>query len=116
MANLRSKSCVDWRAQDEESRYKEGTGPYDQRSYSMRYAPPYSQPAPGKMSFKNGKNSGDAAKSSTSKGWTLSDPEMQRKKRVAGYKMYSAEGKIKMSFRRSFKWIKDRCTMVVYGW
>uniref|UniRef100_A0A803PEM2 Uncharacterized protein n=1 Tax=Cannabis sativa TaxID=3483 RepID=A0A803PEM2_CANSA len=43
---------------------------------------------------------------STSKSWSLNDPELQRKKRVAGYKAYVVEGKMKGSFRKSFKWIK----------
>lgn len=43
------------------------------------------------------------------------DAEFQRKKRVAGYKVYSVEGKLKGSFRKSFRWIKDKCINVVYG-
>ncbi|KAM7277036.1 hypothetical protein ACFE04_018902 [Oxalis oulophora] len=54
--------------------------------------------------------------SSSSKSWRLDDPEFQRKKRVASYKMYSVEGKVKGTFRRSFRWLKDRYTKVVYGW
>ncbi|KAH0969838.1 hypothetical protein GBA52_028434 [Prunus armeniaca] len=41
------------------------------------------------------------------------DPELQRKKRVASYKMYSVEGKMKGSFRKSFRWLKDKCTQVL---
>ncbi|KAH9619152.1 hypothetical protein KSS87_015294 [Heliosperma pusillum] len=33
---------------------------------------------------------------------------MQRKKRVASYKSFSVEDKLKKSFSKSFKWIKDR--------
>lgn len=36
------------------------------------------------------------------------DPEVKRRKRVAGYNMYSVEGKLKSSFRSSFKWIKGK--------
>ncbi|KAG2334258.1 hypothetical protein Bca52824_005438 [Brassica carinata] len=39
-----------------------------------------------------------------------------KKKRVASYKMYSVEGKVKGSFRKSFRWLKQRYTQVVYGW
>ncbi|XP_050382811.1 uncharacterized protein LOC126799616 [Argentina anserina] len=53
---------------------------------------------------------------STSKIWSLADPELRRKKRVAGYKVYSAEEKMKGSFKKSFKWIKSTYTQVVYGW
>ena len=42
-----------------------------------------------------------------SKSWSFSDPELQRKKRVAGYKIYAAEGKMKGSLRKSFRWIKN---------
>ncbi|KAJ0792998.1 hypothetical protein HanOQP8_Chr01g0024681 [Helianthus annuus] len=60
------------------------------------------------------------------KQWSFSDPEfqrkkrvagykVQRKKRVAGYKVYSVEGKLKVSFRKSFRWIKDKYNHVVYG-
>ncbi|CAJ1955464.1 unnamed protein product [Sphenostylis stenocarpa] len=38
-----------------------------------------------------------------SKSWSFSDPELQRKKRVAGYKIYAAEGKMKGSLRKSFR-------------
>ncbi|CAN0906838.1 hypothetical protein LINGRAHAP2_LOCUS24471 [Linum grandiflorum] len=52
-----------------------------------------------------------------SKSWGLNlDPELQRKKRVVSYKAYSVEGKMKGSFRKSFRWIKDTCNQVVYGW
>ncbi|KAM7483868.1 hypothetical protein LguiB_008451 [Lonicera macranthoides] len=44
--------------------------------------------------------------SSTSKIWSLSDPELQRKKRIASYKVYSVGGKMKLSLRKSFTWIK----------
>ncbi|GFZ16253.1 ABC family ABC transporter, putative [Actinidia rufa] len=44
---------------------------------------------------------------------TLSSRE---RKRVASYRAYSVEGKVKRSFRKSFKWIKDRYNQVVYGW
>ncbi|KAK9102531.1 hypothetical protein Sjap_019785 [Stephania japonica] len=54
--------------------------------------------------------------SSSSKIWNFGDPEFQRRKRVASYKMYGVEGKMKGSFRRSFRWLKDRYTRVVYGW
>ncbi|TYG67016.1 hypothetical protein ES288_D05G045200v1 [Gossypium darwinii] len=54
--------------------------------------------------------------SSSSNPWSFGDPEFQRKKRVASYKMYSVEGKVKGSLRRSFRWLKDKYTQVVYGW
>ncbi|KAI3854987.1 hypothetical protein MKW92_049665 [Papaver armeniacum] len=62
------------------------------------------------MKFKKAKSGG------TSKIWCFNDPELQRKKRVASYKVYSVEGNIKGTFRKSVRWIKDRYTKVVYGW
>uniref|UniRef100_A0ACD5XH12 Uncharacterized protein n=1 Tax=Avena sativa TaxID=4498 RepID=A0ACD5XH12_AVESA len=46
----------------------------------------------------------------------LGDPDMERKRRVAAYKAYAVEGKMKGSFRKSFRWIKDRYLHIVYGW
>lgn len=46
--------------------------------------------------------------------WSFSDPEFQRKTRVASYKAYCVQGRVKGSFRKSFRWVKDRCTQVVY--
>ena len=78
---------------------------YELRSYSASYAQT-------QMEMKKGeKGCGSFPKS-----WSLSDPEFQRKKRVASYKMYSVEGKMKGSFRNSFRWLKRRCEQVVYGW
>ncbi|KAI3975900.1 hypothetical protein MKX01_021755 [Papaver californicum] len=62
------------------------------------------------VKFKKAKSGG------TSKIWCFNDPELQRKKRVASYKVYSVEGNIKGTFRKSVRWIKDRYTKVVYGW
>ncbi|KAG4197557.1 hypothetical protein ERO13_A05G031100v2 [Gossypium hirsutum] len=44
----------------------------------------------------------------------LNDPELQRKKRVASYKVYDVEGRVKGSLK-SFRWLKDRYTRIVYG-
>ena len=51
------------------------------------------------------------------KGWmmNLSDAELQRKKRVASYKVYGVQGKLKASFRNSFRWIKNTCSHLVNG-
>lgn len=82
--------------------------PYDLRSYSVSYA--QTQMGPNKdLKLKKGEKS-------ISKSWSFADPELQRKKRVASYKMYSVEGKVKGSFRKSFRWLKVKYTQVVYGW
>ncbi|CAA7029992.1 unnamed protein product [Microthlaspi erraticum] len=83
--------------------YQGGPGAGDFRSYSASYA--------------TTENDLKKEKSiARSKSWGITDPELQRKKRVASYKMYSVEGKVKGSFRKSFRWLKQRYTQVVYGW
>ncbi|XP_021738974.1 uncharacterized protein LOC110705418 [Chenopodium quinoa] len=49
---------------------------------------------------------------SNSKVWCFSDPEFKRKKRVASYRAYTVEGKVKGSFKRSFNWLKEK---LLYG-
>ncbi|KAK7402250.1 hypothetical protein VNO78_14367 [Psophocarpus tetragonolobus] len=97
---FRSKSCRD-------ERYCGGkvapTSMQDLRCYSASNA---------SSEGKKGKTT--AAK--PSKSWSFSDPELQRKKRIAGYKIYAAEGKMKSSLRKSFSWIKNTYTQVLYGW
>lgn len=88
---------------------------HDFRSYSTSYASSYADPQMGKdlKKFKKGKST----KGSSSKSWSfIDDPEFQRKKRVATYKAYAVEGKMKGSLSKSFRWLKDRYTRVVYGW
>ncbi|XP_050218926.1 uncharacterized protein LOC126669487 [Mercurialis annua] len=86
------------------------TGSYELRSYSAAYAQTQMANYNNNLKLKKDKST------SSCKNWSLSDPEFQRKKRVASYKMYSVEGQVKGSFRRSFRWLKDRYTQVVYGW
>ncbi|OAY53170.1 uncharacterized protein LOC110612693 [Manihot esculenta] len=112
MEGFRSKSCRDGRMQIEEY-YGDKAGPkgmQNLRSYSVNYAQPNQF---GKeVKIKKGKNN----VGSSSKSWILNDPELQRKKRVASYKVYAMEGKMKGSFRKSFRWIKDTYTQMLYGW
>ncbi|WVZ71444.1 hypothetical protein U9M48_020031 [Paspalum notatum var. saurae] len=41
------------------------------------------------------------------------DPEMKRRRRVAGYKAYGVEGKVKASLRRGLKWFKRKCSGIL---
>lgn len=50
-----------------------------------------------------------------SKSWSLNNPELLRKKRVATYKVYAVEGRVKGSLKKSLRWLKDRYTRIVYG-
>ncbi|KAL7095990.1 hypothetical protein ACP275_10G057100 [Erythranthe tilingii] len=61
--------------------------------------------------FKKGKSMNGVG----SKNWSFSDPELLRKKRVASYKAYTVEGKMKGSIKKSFRWLKERYTLMVYG-
>ncbi|KAD6455077.1 hypothetical protein E3N88_09783 [Mikania micrantha] len=61
------------------------------------------------------KTSSRSTNGSMSKSWSFTDPELQRKKRVASYKAYTVEGKVKGSIKKSFRWIKDKYTQMVYG-
>ncbi|KAJ8774050.1 hypothetical protein K2173_009481 [Erythroxylum novogranatense] len=115
MDNFRSKSCRGERMQME-SYYADKAAPtsmQDLRSYSVSYAGSV-QPNQLCKEVKVKKGKGNLGLSS--KSWSFTDPELQRKKRVASYKVYAMEGRMKVSFRKSFKWIKDTCSKVVHGW
>lgn len=107
MEELRSSSYNDGTTDEIES-----YNSHDLRCYSASYA---STRAPNKKEFKVKKGKNAIGSSSFKTGWNLSDPELQRKKRVMGYKVYDMEGKMKGSFRKSFRWIKDKCNRLVYG-
>ncbi|EPS68829.1 hypothetical protein M569_05942 [Genlisea aurea] len=91
--------------------------PSDFRSHSISYRPSSSSshesgaPQPWDPPRKVDENTGSALKS-----WSFSDPEFQRKKRVASYKVYAVEGQVKGSFRKTFRWLKQRYTQMVHGW
>uniref|UniRef100_A0A5B6YVV1 DUF3511 domain protein n=1 Tax=Davidia involucrata TaxID=16924 RepID=A0A5B6YVV1_DAVIN len=122
MENFRSKSCRDGDGRMQMESYS-GVGGrpapnsmHDLRSYSTSYAASSVQP-PTQMGKEVKKiKKGKSSVGSSSKSWSFNDPELQRKKRVASYKVYAVEGKMKGSFRKSFRWIKDTYTQVVYGW
>lgn len=91
----------------------------DLRSYSTSYAnhtsTNHDQVPAGKEIIKMKKSKSTFGSAST-KSWSLSDPELQRKKRVAGYKVYTVEGKMKGSLRKSFKWMKNTYNQMINGW
>ncbi|KAL6964670.1 hypothetical protein U1Q18_035729 [Sarracenia purpurea var. burkii] len=41
--------------------------------------------------------------------------ELQRRKRIAKYKWYAVEGKVKASLKDGFRWLKRRCSQIVHG-
>ncbi|MBA0563056.1 hypothetical protein Golob_008062 [Gossypium lobatum] len=52
----------------------------------------------------------------SSKPWGFTDPEMRRKKRIAKYKVYTVEGKMKASLSKGLRWIKNKCSQIVHGY
>nr|KYP74219.1 hypothetical protein KK1_006889 [Cajanus cajan] len=50
------------------------------------------------------------------KPWSFGDPETKRRKRIARYKVYAVEGKVKASLRNGIRWIKDTCSRIVHGY
>ena len=124
MADLRSNTFKDNQMQLETysggfnggrpaNNFNTSSGFQDFRCYSASYATSSQPPIPQRDDqVKKGK----ASNGSLSKSWSLNDPEFQRKRRVASYKAYSVEGKMKGSFRKSFRWIKDRYYQMVHGW
>jgi len=105
---FRSKSCKDQSLRIES--YSGGrvapSSMQDLRSYSTNYASNSS-------AFDQNKVEKSKSKfSKASKSWSFNDPELQRKKRVAGYKVYDVEGKMKGSFKKSLRWIKNTCTQL----
>lgn len=131
MEDFRSKSYSDGGRYEMESYNNDGgyskhnnsnsnsksSGFQDFRCYSASYASSSDKnnaqiDVPKEIKFKKGKSTNG----SISKSWSFNDPELQRKKRVASYKVYAVEGKVKGSIKKSFRWLKERCTRVVYGW
>ncbi|CAJ1869060.1 unnamed protein product [Sphenostylis stenocarpa] len=41
--------------------------------------------------------------------WWCNEAERKRQRRVAKYKLYATEGKIKHSFKKGFRWFKIKC-------
>ncbi|QCD98424.1 uncharacterized protein LOC114191125 [Vigna unguiculata] len=45
--------------------------------------------------------------------WWWNEAERKRQRRVARYKFYATEGKIKHSFKKGFRWFKLKCIRIV---
>ncbi|KAJ4820998.1 DUF3511 domain protein [Rhynchospora pubera] len=81
------------------------------RSSSISCAWPPNQNEP---DIQNGKEARHLKRGSSLKVFT--DPDFQRKRRVASYKAIGYHGKVKGSFKDNFKWVKEKCIQVVNGW
>ncbi|KAJ6883360.1 hypothetical protein NC652_030553 [Populus alba x Populus x berolinensis] len=51
--------------------------------------------------------------SKSAKSWWNS-PETKRKKRVARYKLYAVEGKVKSSIKKGLCWVKRTCYRIIH--
>ncbi|RLN18431.1 uncharacterized protein C2845_PM02G28570 [Panicum miliaceum] len=88
--------------------YRNEVVPYGDRRLDIVVKPPArSPPPPLPASTRSGGGAGSA--------WCFSDPEMKRRRRVASYKAYSVEGKVKASLRRGFRWIKAKCSELIHS-
>lgn len=73
--------------------------------------PEYSSAYSGEFGFRDGRSNSYNFNGPYQKGngfATSTDPELQRKKRVASYNVFTVERKLKSSVRSSFKWIKNK--------
>ncbi|KAI9180522.1 hypothetical protein LWI28_005626 [Acer negundo] len=80
------------------------------------YVTQYTSPDRGAIQPRATRPSHGAVSSSSTKPWGFTDPEMRRKKRIAKYKVYTVEGKVKASLRKGLRWIKNKCSEIVHGY
>ncbi|MCL7038847.1 hypothetical protein MKW94_007500 [Papaver nudicaule] len=73
------------------------------------YTNPYRGYSP--RSYRN-KGSRVSPSSRSTSSWSFNDPEMKRRRRVAQYKYYAVEGKLKSSLRKGFRWVKRKCSNI----
>ncbi|KAL6139169.1 hypothetical protein ACLB2K_064446 [Fragaria x ananassa] len=66
----------------------------------------------GKAELKRGLAEVPRSKNKRFKLW-WNDAEVKRRRRVAKYKLYGAEGKMEMSFKRGYRWFKKKCLQIV---
>ncbi|KAK9049848.1 hypothetical protein SSX86_031181 [Deinandra increscens subsp. villosa] len=108
MEDFRSKSC---NANGKQIQPYNNTNLQDFRSYSVSYTSSSQTQRDQNQTKVNSKSTNG----SMSKNWSFSDPELQRKKRVASYKAYTMEGKVKGSIKKSLRWIKGKYLQMAYG-
>ncbi|KAL7172051.1 hypothetical protein ACSBR2_031697 [Camellia fascicularis] len=76
----------------------------------------YMPRSPADLPRVNGTSQSSAsAAAPASKPWGFNDPEMKRRKRIAKYKVYTIEGRVKASIRNGLRWIKNKCSEIVHG-
>ncbi|KAJ7565379.1 hypothetical protein O6H91_02G058100 [Diphasiastrum complanatum] len=81
---------------------------YNSDAYPNSFGTNFSDSGPPEKSKKKGQSS---------RSWSLhNDPELKRKTRVASYKVFSVEGRVKSSVKRTFRWLKGKYLEVRYGY
>lgn len=69
-----------------------------------------------KLKLKKKRKSGACCGSSLKKlRGLMVDRQLQRRKRVAGYNLYSVKGRVKVTLRESLRWFKRKCAGLAYG-
>ncbi|CAA0831972.1 Protein of unknown function (DUF3511 [Striga hermonthica] len=58
----------------------------------------------------------ESAPPAAAKPWGFGDPNMKRRKRIAKYKVYTVEGRVKASIRNGLRWIKNKCSEIIHGY
>lgn len=53
---------------------------------------------------------------SVPKPWSFNDGDAKRRKRLAKYKVYTLQGKLKATLTNGFRWIKNQCSQIVHGY
>nr|XP_004495923.1 uncharacterized protein LOC101510036 [Cicer arietinum] len=53
---------------------------------------------------------------SVEKPWSFGGAQTKRRKRIARYKVYAVEGKVKATLRSGIRWIKHTCSRIVHGY
>ncbi|TKW36647.1 hypothetical protein SEVIR_2G453400v4 [Setaria viridis] len=74
--------------------------------------------APSYRPYGGGEEHGDAQRKKKGGGrwlWGGDPAEMKRRRRVAGYKAYRVEGKVKASIRRGLRWMKAKCAHIIHS-
>ncbi|KAK1560720.1 hypothetical protein Q3G72_030123 [Acer saccharum] len=79
------------------------------------YVTQYTSPDRGAVQPRATRPSHSSSSSSTMP-WGFTDPEIRRKKRIAKYKVYTVEGKVKASLKKGLRWIKNKCSEIVHGY
>uniref|UniRef100_A0A5K1D6U6 DUF3511 domain-containing protein n=1 Tax=Nymphaea colorata TaxID=210225 RepID=A0A5K1D6U6_9MAGN len=68
-------------------------------------------PFAGSVACSNSKRKG----ASIIQSWGFNNAESKRRRRVASYKVYAVEGKVKASFRKGIRWIREKCSEFLHG-